>query len=146
MTKRMLELKSIEETQQLGEKYARKFKNGGVLLLFGDLGSGKTTFTQGLAKALGIIHHIISPTFLIVRTYDLPDNDLGKLYHIDLYRIESVEEIEDLGMREILDNPHNLIVIEWAEKMKKLMPPKRSELHFRYIDDSSREIEEIVYD
>lgn len=101
---------SSEETKQFAANLAKKF-NGGILALSGELGAGKTTFVQGFAKGLGIKEKIISPTFIIIRQY--PTN----FYHIDLYRVENFQE---LGLKEILENPNNIVLIEWAEKIKDL--------------------------
>lgn len=101
---------SSEETKQFAANLAKKF-NRGILALSGELGSGKTTFAQGFARGLGIKEKIISPTFIIIRQY--PTN----FYHIDLYRVENFQE---LGLEEILANPNNIVLIEWAEKIKDL--------------------------
>lgn len=101
---------SSEETKKLAGDLAKKL-NRGIVALYGDLGSGKTTFVQGFAKRLGIKEKIISPTFIIIRQY--PTN----FYHIDLYRVEN---FQGLGLEEILANPNNIVLIEWAEKIKDL--------------------------
>jgi tRNA threonylcarbamoyladenosine biosynthesis protein TsaE len=143
MEKRVITTKNAEDTKHLGAQMAKRLKKGGALLLFGDLGSGKTTFTQGFAKELGIKRPIISPTFLIIRTYDV-DSKI-KLYHMDLYRIESSRDIEELGVKEIIEDPNAVSVIEWADKMGEEIPAKRIELYFRFIDENTREIEERIY-
>ncbi len=130
---------SFEETQTIGLDFAQTLKGGTVLALHGDLGSGKTTFVQGLAKGLGITGNIISPTFIIVRTYTLPTG--GNFYHIDLYRIESEQDIEGLGLSEIMADPNNIVAIEWPEKIAGLLPKHAKALHFRYLNDDNREIE-----
>jgi tRNA threonylcarbamoyladenosine biosynthesis protein TsaE len=107
--------KSPEETQKIAEFFASKFKSGGVVALSGELGAGKTTFVQGFAKGLGVQGKIISPTFLIIRQYPIPDQK-NFFYHIDLYRIEKVK-LEDLGLKEILTDPGNIVVIEWPERI-----------------------------
>lgn len=127
--------KSFEETQSLGAKIAEKLQGGKFIALYGDLGSGKTTFTQGFAKGLGIKKRIISPTFVIVRSYGIRN-----LYHIDLYRVSSDKDIEGLGLWEIINNPSNIIVVEWAEKLGKLLPEKRLDIKFEYLKDTKRRI------
>lgn len=137
---------SVEETHEIARNVTELVKEGGILCLFGDLGSGKTTFTQGLAKSLGIEHQVNSPTFLIVRTYTVPGTEVIKsFYHIDLYRLQSEAEMEDMGLPEILSNMENIVVIEWSEKLKKLLPTQRIELHFSYIDEHTRKIEVRTY-
>lgn len=124
------------ETQALGFDLAKKI-SGGVIALHGDLGSGKTTFVQGLAKGLGIKSHIISPTFIIMRTYDLRNKNF---YHVDLYRIESENDVEGLGLLELMNDPENIIVIEWPDKIEHLLPEKRVDIFFAYLGDDKREI------
>lgn len=136
--------KNVEETQQLAEKFAQKIASGGVVLLYGNLGAGKTTFVQGLAKGLGIKHRIISPTFIILRTYEIPPlSSRAKsrdLYHIDLYRLESEKEIEGLGLVDLLKNPDNIIVIEWPERMGELLPKNTWQISIETIGENEREI------
>jgi tRNA threonylcarbamoyladenosine biosynthesis protein TsaE len=128
---------SFEETQKLGRDFAKILEKGDRVCLYGDLGSGKTTFTQGLAVGLGIRNRIISPTFVIVRSYDL---GVMNFYHIDLYRAESEKDIEGLGIREIINNKQSIVVIEWAEKLGNYLPEKRIDVEFSYEKDDSRRI------
>jgi len=111
---------SSEETQKLGRDFAKTLKSGDVVCLYGILGTGKTTFVQGLAQGLGINNRIISPTFVIVRNYKVKNNEANAMnfYHIDLYRIDSKEDIENLGIEDIVNNKNNIVAIEWAEKLK----------------------------
>lgn len=128
---------SFEETQNLGKELAKTLKGGELIALYGNLGGGKTTFVQGLAMGLGIKRRIISPTFIIIRTYDLRPKTF---YHIDLYRTETAEDIRGLGIDEIIGNSNNIIVVEWAEKMKDFLPEKRIDIYFEYLDENKREI------
>src|SRR3989344_8594763 len=92
-----------DETKAIARKFAKKFESG-VIALTGELGAGKTTFVQGFAGGLGIKDKIISPTFVLIRQHKIPKTD-KTLFHIDLYRIEMEREFEDLGLKEILQNP-----------------------------------------
>ncbi len=136
---------SFTETQKIGEKIAHTLKGGDVITLEGNLGSGKTTFVQGLARGLGIKQHMISPTFIIVRKYNLPTitNALRTkhFYHIDLYRIESEKDIQGLGLEEIIKDPESIIAIEWPEKIDKILPKHKIDIHFEYLEDDKRKIE-----
>ncbi|MBI5122538.1 tRNA (adenosine(37)-N6)-threonylcarbamoyltransferase complex ATPase subunit type 1 TsaE [Candidatus Roizmanbacteria bacterium] len=127
---------NFEETQQLGFDLAKSLK-GGVVCLYGDLGSGKTTFVQGLARGLGIEKRIISPTFIIMRTYEIEDKNF---YHVDLYRIENEKDVEGLGLLEIMKDDASIVVIEWPEKIENLLPEKRKDIFFKYLDGDRREI------
>lgn len=136
--------KSPEETQKIAETLINNLKDKNVIALYGNLGSGKTTFVKGLAKGLGIKREIISPTFIIVRTYKIKFKKhnlrFKNFYHIDLYRIESLKDIEGLGIYELMDNPENLIVIEWAEKIGNLLTENRVNIRFEYISENERKI------
>ena len=141
------------ETQNLGENFARSIlaslvqgvslSRSGVVALYGNLGSGKTTFVQGLARGFGIKKRIISPTFIIVRTYKISSEhqalSIKHFYHIDLYRIESEKEVQELGIEEILSGK-DIIVVEWAEKMQNLLPKKRWDVEFKDLGSSRRKI------
>ena len=152
---------SFEETRRLGEEFAKdltkrlSLEKALVIALHGDLGSGKTTFAQGLARGLGIKRRIISPTFIIVRSYELQSQKfplrstsssfegqarIKNFYHIDLYRIEKEKHIEGLGLEEIISNPENIVAIEWAEKMGKSLPEKRLDLRFEHAGEDKRRI------
>lgn len=132
--------KSAKETQEFGEKLALKYQNGGILALFGDLGAGKTTFTQGFAEGLGIKDKVISPTFIIMRQYPLPEK---KAYfnHIDLYRLDQINQLEEIGLSEIFADPKNIVLIEWAEKLGNLLPKNATKIKFKQIAEEIRELE-----
>ncbi len=134
----------FSETQELGFNLGKNLKSGSTLALYGNLGSGKTTFVQGFAKGLGIKSKIISPTFIIVRKYDIrikkQESRIKNFYHIDLYRIESEKDVEGLGLKEILNDKSNIVAIEWPEKIEKILPKKRINLYFEYLGDNKREI------
>ena|SRR3989344_2011475 len=126
---------STEETKQFGKKLAQKYQNGGILALFGDLGAGKTTFTQGFAEGLGIKSRVISPTFIVMRQY--PNN----FYHIDLYRLDQINQLEEIGLSEIFTDPQNVVLVEWAEKLGKLLPHNAVKIKFKQISEKIRELE-----
>lgn len=129
---------SSKETQQLAKELARTLTGGEVICLYGDLGHGKTTFTQGLGEGLGVARYVNSPTFLIMRSYKLPSEKM--LYHVDLYRLEHEQEIIDIGLTDLMHSPDAIVVIEWPEKLGKLMPKKRIDIRFEYLDENKREI------
>lgn len=129
-----------KETEQAGFEFAQTLKPGDVVCLYGDLGAGKTTFTKGVAKGLGIESRIISPTFSLVRQHELHHQPIGILYHIDLYRLESLEEIKGIGIDDILSDEQAVTLIEWAERMENLLPKKRIDIHIRNRGEEGREI------
>lgn len=134
---------SAEETQRIAFNFAQKLQEERIVALYGELGSGKTTFVQGLAKGLGIEKRITSPTFTIIHSYKLKSTSQNlkpnKFFHIDLYRTENISELRELGINELIDGK-NIIVIEWAEKMKELLPEKRIDIFFEYLDENKRKI------
>ncbi|MBI2482475.1 MAG: tRNA (adenosine(37)-N6)-threonylcarbamoyltransferase complex ATPase subunit type 1 TsaE [Candidatus Vogelbacteria bacterium] len=111
-----------------------------VLFLTGDLGTGKTTFTQSLAKELGIDLPVTSPTFVIQKTYETGHTDWQKLMHIDCYRLEGGADLAKLGFSEWLASPETLMVLEWPERVTDILPPPDLELRFKFIDNQTREI------
>ncbi len=135
---------NFQETRKLGEDFAHELRGGEVLALYGDLGSGKTTFMQGLAKGLGITKNIISPTFIIMRTYQVETGAQGlgirTLYHLDLYRIADEKQAEDLGLKELMEESENIIAIEWPNKIENMLPENRINIYFEYLEDDKREI------
>ena len=143
--------KSAAETEEFAINLAKSLKRGDILCLYGNLGSGKTTFVQGLARGLGIKRRIFSPTFIIVRSYEITTPHFAKasrgkqnsifFYHIDLYRIQTKQDLLGLGIDEILKDEKNIVSIEWAEKLFDFLPKKRIDLKFKYIDQNERLIE-----
>jgi len=122
--------KNIEETAKIAANFVETtlaksdFGNtASIVGLYGELGSGKTTFMKYLAESLGITETIQSPTFVIEKIYELINQPFQHLIHIDAYRIEKAEEIINLGWQEIVANPKNLICIEWPERIAGIMPP-----------------------
>ena len=132
--------KSFQDTQKLGQDFAQEVldlqkKSGAIVLcLEGNLGGGKTTFLQGFAKGLGIKEKILSPTFVIMKKF-------GNFYHFDCYRINKPEEILELGWKEIISDPQNIVAIEWPEKIKKYLPKNTIKADFKFINEETREIE-----
>jgi tRNA threonylcarbamoyladenosine biosynthesis protein TsaE len=124
---------SSEETKKLASEIAGRTKIGDTLALYGDLGSGKTTFTRYLVESLGLKNRVQSPTFVIARKY-------GYINHIDLYRITSEKEVEDLGMKEILEDRSCITIIEWPELSEKMLPENTVRIYFEHVDENSRKI------
>jgi len=111
-----------------------------VVALEGDLGSGKTTFIQGLAQGLKVKENILSPTFVIQKDFLLKLKNFKNLYHIDAYRLKNPEELLELGFKDLIGNPENLIVIEWADKIKKILPKNILRIKFENLGENKRRI------
>ncbi len=129
---------SLEETQKFAEDFAKKFK-GSVIALNGELGSGKTSFTQGFAKGLGIKDKVISPTFVLIRQHEIPKTKVT-LFHIDLYRLESETDFKQLGINELITNTKNVVLIEWANKASLLLPEDTTYISFETVGENKRKI------
>ncbi len=125
-----------------GESAARETAT--VIALSGELGAGKTTLTQALARELGIRENVISPTFVIMKSYALTEAEghgFSRLIHIDAYRLDSASELEKLGWAELLGNPRNLILIEWPEKVPEAIPEHTRRITLWHKNEEEREIE-----
>ena len=139
-------LGSLKDTQKLAVKIAKEVaRKGGpaVLALYGDLGAGKTTFVQFLARALGVKDKVLSPTFVIIKIYVLPTQArLGYsfLTHIDAYRLKSAEELLGLGLRDILKDKENIVVVEWPEKMERYLPKNAVRIYFEVAGPKARKV------
>lgn len=122
--KSVYETYSGEETAELGKKLGQKAKAGDVYTLIGELGVGKTVFTQGIALGLSVKEPVCSPTFTIVQVYDS-----GRIpfYHFDVYRISDVEEMEEIGYEDYFYG-EGLTMIEWANLIEEILPPNRKEI------------------
>lgn len=142
-------IKTKKAGEILGKEVSEiKRKKGALVLgLVGDLGGGKTTFLQGFARGLGIKEKILSPTFIILKKFKIPkikkkiqDQNFENFYHIDCYRLQKPKEILDLGFKEIISNPQNIVTIEWADRIQKILPKNTLILKFKFVDQNKREI------
>lgn len=132
--------KSSSETMVLGSTFAKELKAGDVVMLFGDLGSGKTTFAQGIAQGLEIADRIISPTFVLIRSHNVNVGHTKNLNHIDLYRIEKPSELANLGLTEVLERSDSINVIEWADRLAGFEPKNGYKIYFKHLNGNKREI------
>ncbi len=130
-------------TSQLAKRLVKQIKTHTIMALSGELGAGKTHFTKGLAAGLGIKQTVNSPTFVVMKKYPLPKahGQIKTLIHIDCYRLETSEELTELGWEELIKDPANLIVVEWAEKIKTILPPETKWIKFKNLDKNRRQIE-----
>jgi len=128
--------RSAQETQALGERLGARLGRGDVVACIGPLGAGKTCFLQGLARGLGVMTGVTSPTFVLVNQYR------GRLpvYHVDAYRTGSLTELVDLGLEEMLHG-EGVTVVEWADKLLPLLPPRTVTVTIAGLGDEPRQIE-----
>lgn len=131
---------NIKETRALAKELVEALKTGGVIGLIGDLGAGKTAFTQGLARALGVRAVVNSPTFVLMKIYPTKHKVIKNLVHVDAYRLDQEANLESLGLAEYLADPEVLVVVEWATKIKKILPKKTKYYYFKAISEKEREI------
>lgn len=147
---------SPNETKKLGEGFARKVRHGGIIALQGELGSGKTTFVQGFLKRLRIKGPYTSPTFVVIKHYRpvtqslkpktqskkglwVTGCELWDIYHVDAYRVNA-KNVLSLGWEEIIADKNNIIIIEWADRIKKIIPKNCLWIIFKWIDNNTRKI------
>jgi tRNA threonylcarbamoyladenosine biosynthesis protein TsaE len=155
---------STQETKELAEAIAKKIRPKTVLALHGDLGTGKTTFTSFLVKALGMDSRVQSPTFVLIRKYSKKagqsnvisaknaENTIDtenskknvysnlKVYHIDLYRLTNISEVVDLGLEDVLSEENAIFVIEWPEIAEELLPENTIHIYFENFGEDGRKI------
>lgn len=142
---------NIEDTKKIAKEITEeilklpKQKQAVVIGLSGELGSGKTTFVQSFAKSLGIKERVISPTYVIFKKFKIQSvffrAKFKVLVHIDAYRIKDLKEMVDLGWEEMAKNPENIILVEWAENIKNILPQKNIWLIFSHKGENKRAID-----
>ncbi|MEA3449529.1 MAG: tRNA (adenosine(37)-N6)-threonylcarbamoyltransferase complex ATPase subunit type 1 TsaE [Patescibacteria group bacterium] len=136
--------KNEEGTLAFAEKYAKDLLPGQIIGLIGDLGAGKTIFTKGLAKGLGVQQNISSPTFNIMRLYEIratkTNQEIKKFCHIDAYRVESEFEIIDVGVEDFIGQKDTITVIEWADKIRNILPGRTIIINIKLLKKDQREI------
>ncbi len=127
--------KSVEETEGFAEQFSKRLSGNEIIAMYGDLGAGKTCFTRGLARGLGVNDGVSSPTFAIVNEY----SGQYPIYHFDMYRIEDWNDLESIGFFDYINN--GVIIIEWSENIEGALP---SEIIKVYIDKNDNENERII--
>ena len=130
--------KNIEETNHIAKDLADKLQGGETIALSGNLGVGKTVFVKALAKALGIKEEVTSPTFVLMKVYDIKHKHIRQFVHADCYRLDGVEDLKDIGLSDFMED-NTVIVIEWADKISNL-PSNVINVKFDYITDTKRRL------
>lgn len=137
-------IKNLEELEGFAKSFLLKLKphesKAIVVALSGDLGSGKTAFVKAVAKTLGVTETVSSPTFVIMKYYQLKTIDYRLLIHIDAYRLKNGAELLRLRFDELLDDPQNIIFIEWPEHVADALPKDVNKIFFQFIDETTRKI------
>ena len=128
---------SLKQTEQIATKLAEQIQPGSLITLKGPLGAGKTAFAKAFARSLGINQTIKSPTFVIMRSYQLP-NQTGQLNHLDLYRIKSPKKVNNLGLEEIFESKTDITIIEWPEIIENQINQNHLSIDIKITGDSSR--------
>lgn len=128
---------SAEETEALGAKLSQQLPTGTVVALYGDLAAGKTCLVRGMAQHFGRVENVHSPTFTLVNIYGEAPR---QLFHLDLYRLGTVEELYDLGFEELFE-PQGICVVEWAERAAQVLPESRVDIHLEHAGGDTRKIE-----
>ena len=151
--KEIIITKTAKETEKIANRFSRRIlkssvfaqatagkKQAVIVGLTGDLGSGKTVFAKGFAKGFGIKEIVVSPTFVLERIYRLKSKSFKLFIHIDAYRIRKAKELVDLGFKDLAADSRNIILIEWADRVKKILPKNHIEIKFEHISNSKRKI------
>lgn len=141
-------INSKEEVENIAKDFVANLEpkndKATVVGLYGDLGAGKTTFTQAVARSMGIGEMVVSPTFVIEKIYELSGQKFSHLIHIDVYRLESSTELVSLGWDKITSDSKNLILIEWPDRVSDVMP-EHVKVHIRHTEnENAREVEVVV--
>jgi tRNA threonylcarbamoyladenosine biosynthesis protein TsaE len=147
--------KNSKETQKLGKMLAEELKSGSIIALQGALGSGKTTFTQGFLAGLKVKGPYTSPTFVVLKHYKIKNQKskiknssknskvlkfkIINIYHADAYRVNS-KDILSLGWEEIISNPENIVIIEWADRIRKIIPAQAIWIKFEWVSEKERKV------
>jgi tRNA threonylcarbamoyladenosine biosynthesis protein TsaE len=123
---------NVDDTQKLAEQIAGSLKGGEILGLVGNLGAGKTAFVQGLAKGLGVKAVVNSPTFILMKVYDIKGK-IKTLIHVDAYRLNDLKELKNIGIGDYLNHPETIIALEWADRVKEIKKQKNyQEIKFKF--------------
>ena len=133
--------RSADQTRRFGMRLGRMLQNGDVLCFSGDLGSGKTTFIQGIAQGWGSVDQVTSPTFVLVNEYYRMDG--STLFHMDAYRIDSTLEAEELDIDRMLHQ--GVLVVEWAERIDSILPKERLTIKMDWVADEQRSLVMVPY-
>lgn len=131
---------SEQETRDLAKEFALSLKGGETICMVGNLGSGKTVFSKGLAAGLGVEKTVTSPTFVLMKNYIANLNKIDKFTHIDAYRLSNGGELEDIGVSDYIEDKNCITVIEWADRVRDILPKDCIKIDFKTLEGDQREI------
>jgi tRNA threonylcarbamoyladenosine biosynthesis protein TsaE len=129
-----------EETGELAREFAGVLGGGEIIALTGELGAGKTAFTKGLALGIGVDNTVTSPTFVIMKVYPAKKLNIRHFVHIDAYRLNSGEDLTAIGAVEYFNRKDSIVIIEWPEKIKDILPQKYLSITIEHLDENKRKI------
>lgn len=135
--KQILQSNSADQTERLGQEIGSRLKGGEIIELISDLGGGKTTFTRGLAHGAGSTDHVASPTFTVSKMYKAEHFDI---HHFDFYRLQEAGVMEH-ELHDLLDDPKSVVVVEWGDIVRHVLPEERLSIEFMQTDAESRDIQ-----
>jgi len=131
------ESNSEKETEAIAYKFSKRIRESDIICFFGDVGAGKTVFTRGLCRGLGFKGYVNSPSYIVMNIYK---TDTVSIYHYDLYRIGSTDELNEIGFYEFAGQGKSITIVEWAEMLNGELPEKRIDIHISAVDEKKREI------
>ncbi|OGN03659.1 MAG: tRNA (adenosine(37)-N6)-threonylcarbamoyltransferase complex ATPase subunit type 1 TsaE [Candidatus Yanofskybacteria bacterium RIFCSPHIGHO2_01_FULL_44_17] len=138
--------RNIKDTNETARNLAKKIikieqqGHATIMAFEGELGAGKTTFIKAFARALGIKTHITSPTFVLLKAYKLKLTNYRHLIHVDAYRLKNYRDLLPLGIGGLMADPKNIIVLEWSERIKQILPRKHIKIHIDHVNETTRRI------
>ena len=132
--------KSEKETYNFAREFAMQLAGGETICMVGDLGSGKTAFSKGLASGLGVDKIITSPTFVLMKNYEAKNGSIDKFAHIDAYRLSDANDLEAIGATDYINDDNCITAIEWADRVRDIWPKDCIEIDLKHLDGDQREI------
>ena len=134
---------NLEDTIEFAYNLAKISKSGDIFCLEGDLGVGKTVIAKGMGKFFNVKENITSPTFTILKTYNLNNKSIKRLHHFDLYRIKNIEELLNIGFEEYINDKNSIVIIEWPEIAYELLPKNIKIIKIAKVSSDSNDVREI---
>ncbi len=135
---------SPDQTKRIGKEIARSLKHGRIIALEGNLGAGKTVLAKGIAQGLGVTHVIQSPTFVLMKVYPVQRPGISHLVHVDCYRVATSREVSAIGLEDYLSDDTAVVVIEWADRIRDMLPKRRMTIRLSASGEQARKV--VIHD